>query len=100
MLMPGRHEFVSRSVPVTLPIAQYTYAYEYVYSVKLHTYTYIWQLFQMWDGPFNPGRVATESILPLASVNQNDSKPFFEGRSGVQLRYRKASQYTASNVMQ
>ena len=85
---------------VTLSISQYTYAYEYVYPVKLHPYTYIWQLFQRWDGPFNPGLVATESILSLASVNQNNNKPFFKGRSGVQLRYRIASQYTASNVKQ
>ena len=35
---------------VTLSIAQYTYAYEYVYPVKLHAYTYIWQLCQRWDG--------------------------------------------------
>ena len=70
---------------VTLSIAKYTYAYEY--PVKLHTsYTHIWQLFfQKWDGPFNAGRVTTESVLSFAIVNQNDSQPYFEGRSGDQL---------------
>ena len=71
---------------VTLSIAQYTYAYDYPVSYT-HTHTFDNFVFQRWDGPFNAGRIATESVLSFASVNQNDRQPYFEDRSGVQLPY-------------